>query len=411
MRAPDLLCVLKTTALCALLFTGAAGAQGLGADPYVSGLDAGAIFMAESAALPGAGAAELGAEVGYQKDSLRYHHQARVPHRLSLRLGLSYSFTDAVQLGVAVPFILQQQTEQVGLQLPQARREGTGPVRLAVKLRLLRQPAHGVGVTIIPAVRMPSSERSSHFGEAHPVVEPKLAVSGAVARLRWNLNLGYRARRALSFGDARLDDELLADLGLSYHLSPDSAVRILAGLSVATAAAKPLSHDSQATYWEAFGAVRYTLPNQAWFGQLSAGSSLQEAPSAPAHRVTLSLGFSLAPPRRAAQPQAPEPCPIRPEDAAPPGCAPLDPDEDGVLGADDRCPDQAGPPAGRGCPDADRDGDGVVDRLDACPTQPEDKDHVDDADGCPEAGLSLPINPTPSAATAPSTKATGERKR
>ncbi len=32
----------------------------------------------------------------------------------------------------------------------------------------------------------------------------------------------------------------------------------------------------------------------------------------------------------------------------------------------------------------DSDGDGIVDRVDKCPKVPEDKDGVDDLDGCPE---------------------------
>jgi OmpA-OmpF porin, OOP family len=33
---------------------------------------------------------------------------------------------------------------------------------------------------------------------------------------------------------------------------------------------------------------------------------------------------------------------------------------------------------------ADRDGDGIPDKYDRCPDQPEDKDGIDDEDGCPE---------------------------
>ncbi len=35
----------------------------------------------------------------------------------------------------------------------------------------------------------------------------------------------------------------------------------------------------------------------------------------------------------------------------------------------------------------DRDGDGIVDAQDRCPTQPEDRNGIDDDDGCPDAGL------------------------
>lgn len=65
-------------------------------------------------------------------------------------------------------------------------------------------------------------------------------------------------------------------------------------------------------------------------------------------------------------------------------CPPLvqDRDGDGVPDDEDRCPDQPGKPELQGCPD--RDGDGIHDGVDQCPDAPEDKDGVEDEDGCPE---------------------------
>lgn len=65
------------------------------------------------------------------------------------------------------------------------------------------------------------------------------------------------------------------------------------------------------------------------------------------------------------------------------GCPDPDEDRDGVVDANDACPAEAGAPPD-GCPVVDTDGDQVPDHLDACPTRPEDKDGVQDADGCPE---------------------------
>jgi len=46
--------------------------------------------------------------------------------------------------------------------------------------------------------------------------------------------------------------------------------------------------------------------------------------------------------------------------------APIDPDGDGIVGADDQCPNEAGP-APSGCPIHDRDGDQILDADDQCP--------------------------------------------
>src|SRR5206468_10820435 len=37
-----------------------------------------------------------------------------------------------------------------------------------------------------------------------------------------------------------------------------------------------------------------------------------------------------------------------------------------------------------GCPDADNDKDGIPDKEDQCPNEPEDKDGFEDEDGCPD---------------------------
>ncbi len=71
------------------------------------------------------------------------------------------------------------------------------------------------------------------------------------------------------------------------------------------------------------------------------------------------------------------------------GCPQPDRDKDGVPDDVDACPDQKGietdDPKTNGCPKSgDRDKDGIPDRADRCPDQPEDKDGVEDDDGCPD---------------------------
>ncbi len=62
-----------------------------------------------------------------------------------------------------------------------------------------------------------------------------------------------------------------------------------------------------------------------------------------------------------------------------------DSDGDGIPDDIDACPMEKGSKDNDGCPKlADRDGDGIPDIYDKCPDQPEDKDGVDDGDGCPE---------------------------
>ena len=71
-----------------------------------------------------------------------------------------------------------------------------------------------------------------------------------------------------------------------------------------------------------------------------------------------------------------------------------DSDGDGIPDDIDACPMEKGTKDNDGCPKlADRDGDGIPDIYDKCPDQPEDKDGIDDGDGCPETdadGDSIP---------------------
>ena len=66
-----------------------------------------------------------------------------------------------------------------------------------------------------------------------------------------------------------------------------------------------------------------------------------------------------------------------------------DNDNDGILDDDDHCPnepeDKDGIEDEDGCPESDikdRDQDGIADVDDQCPDEPEDKDGYQDEDGC-----------------------------
>jgi hypothetical protein len=65
------------------------------------------------------------------------------------------------------------------------------------------------------------------------------------------------------------------------------------------------------------------------------------------------------------------------------GCPETDADADTVRDDDDECPETAGP-SPTGCPPLDTDLDGIPDFKDKCPSAPEDIDKVVDGDGCPE---------------------------
>src|SRR5690606_9849297 len=68
--------------------------------------------------------------------------------------------------------------------------------------------------------------------------------------------------------------------------------------------------------------------------------------------------------------------------------APPDRDGDGIPDGDDACPDEPedrdGVDDGDGCPEMDGDGDGVLDHADRCPDADESWNGFEDDDGCPD---------------------------
>ena len=84
--------------------------------------------------------------------------------------------------------------------------------------------------------------------------------------------------------------------------------------------------------------------------------------------------------------------PDRQRGRAPPdpsdGCpAPPDRDKDGIFDADDKCPDDPEDKDGiqddDGCPEVDIDNDGIPDTEDACPHEPGPRSEVPEKNGCP----------------------------
>jgi outer membrane protein OmpA-like peptidoglycan-associated protein len=72
----------------------------------------------------------------------------------------------------------------------------------------------------------------------------------------------------------------------------------------------------------------------------------------------------------------------------PPTDDPKDTDGDGLLDPDDKCPNEPENKNGiqdeDGCPEPDTDGDGIVDPVDSCVEEPETVNDYKDEDGCPE---------------------------
>ena len=345
-----------------------------------------------------------------------------VDHRVGAHLVLTLGILDFLQAGLEVPLIFSQDqsigTAPIGMAADMSRL-GLGDVRLIPKLRLLDAARHGVSVSVIPAVTLPTNTSDGgddYFGEPRTSFAPELAISRAFGAVRVAGNVGYRTRKLQRVANLEIDDEIFARVGAGYRFGDAGGPPMELDVTLATATrANDFLGDASNNYLELHSALQYLLAGPL-LGFVAGGVGLNEGFGAPDFRVLLGARFGSGdrdPARPAIDtdgdgltddvdecPNEPETrngfqdddgcpdeldsdgdglkdsedaCPTEPEDMDgfqdEDGCPDTDNDGDGVADASDACPDEPGPADNRGCPDPDRDGDTVVDRLDNCPDE------------------------------------------
>jgi OOP family OmpA-OmpF porin len=134
--------------------------------------------------------------------------------------------------------------------------------------------------------------------------------------------------------------------------------------------------------WNVEGRMKFG-PKDRWWAGLTAGTLIVPGYGAPDFRTVASLGVYVPlPGSTATQTDKDRREAMREKWRSEHG---EDSDGDGIPDDIDACPMEKGLKDNDGCPKlADRDGDGIPDIYDQCPDQPEDKDGIDDGDGCPE---------------------------
>jgi outer membrane protein OmpA-like peptidoglycan-associated protein len=134
--------------------------------------------------------------------------------------------------------------------------------------------------------------------------------------------------------------------------------------------------------WNVEGRMKFG-PSQHWWAGATLGSLVVPGYGAPDFRAFACLGaYVPLPGSTATQSDKERKLALREKWRSEHG---EDSDGDGIPDDIDACPMEKGTKDNDGCPKlADRDGDGIPDIYDKCPDQPEDKDGIDDGDGCPE---------------------------
>ena len=238
--------------------------------------------------------------------------------------------------------------------------QGFGSLTLHAKFRFLRAERSGFGLGVVLQAGFPLQSGPSNFaGDPGVMLWPSVVAEWRPHRIfRLDLNLGYR----LGLGSAaRLVDTTWASpftFGLGASVRVASALDLVAELyggTYSNAFFQPRS-----TPMEAVGGLKIFVVANSYL-MLGAGRRILDADAAADLRVF--VGFVFEP-------------------------SIGDRDGDGYRDDEDQCPDQPEDfdhfQDQDGCPDPDNDQDGILDHDDQCPMTPEDRDGDHDEDGCPD---------------------------
>lgn len=114
----------------------------------------------------------------------------------------SLSLDEGLALGLDVPLF----AAQAGVDDP--RPAGVGDLRVVPKIRILDDAKRGIGLAVVPEIRLPTHSDEQFSGGARSAVfAPRLAVDHRFGQLRLGANLGLLVREATLFRNIRAASE------------------------------------------------------------------------------------------------------------------------------------------------------------------------------------------------------------
>jgi OmpA-OmpF porin, OOP family len=306
-----------------------------------------------------------------------------MPFRADLHLLGAYQLHPRVEVSADLPITIGQVNNfgllaQQGFATPAPYAAGLGAPRLMGRVQILKQSEFPiVGLAAVLEMRIPIGDTFSFLSDRGFVFAPRLAVERVIGPVRLIGNIGWRLRTAPGrFINLYVAQEFTLGGGGIIDLPSFSRFQnnqLIAELNLATPAEAPFTFTEAEALKTPFelliGARTQFFGN--WGAQIAVGKGLG---SNGYGRET--IRFSLA---------------VTYQHVSDP-----DDDNDGVPNNVDGCPNQAEDKDGiedtDGCPEArepDRDGDGVPDKIDQCP----DAVGLQELDGCPDKdGDQIPDN-------------------
>lgn len=239
---------------------------------------------------------------------------------------------------------------------------GIGDLRIVPKLELLSDRTDGVGLGLLMEVRLPT--HSGDFSGGSGVeVTPKVALDHRYpSGVRIGFNIGVVLRETARFANVEASHELAYAGALGYRFGggygkTEIGVELDGGVGLRET-------DPEEVPLELLGYLSHEIASD-WTLIGGPGIGLLEGYGVPTFRGFVGVRFTPTSHDR---------------------------DADGFADAEDQCPDEAedrdGIEDGDGCPeeDPDFDRDGVSDSFDECPDAKETINGIEDDDGCPDSG-------------------------
>lgn len=292
-----------------------------------------------------------------------------VNHQLEAHARVAYGITERLMLSGGLDFAVMMVGESYddqasGTTLAPADGAGLGDAHVGARYVLLGSAESAGALALDAKVILPlakganSDQRLS--GEQGVAVHPELIGEVRSGPLRVTGNFGVMVRKDATLLDTKVGDELTAGIGASARLpGAMHEFDVMAEVYGATGISDPFSRN--VTPVEAIIGGRWH-PSEQWLVSVGAGPGMGRGIGSPDVRAIASVGFV--------------------------GGDARDSDNDMIIDDVDACPtdmeDRDGVNDQDGCPDTDDDGDAVHDPLDRCPAQAEDKDAFEDEDGCPD---------------------------
>ena len=428
---PYLLLSLLTTVLC--VAPGPARAQGpVPIQLFRPAMDSKGLFTMEASGVLGHLEPSFGLVLSYAHRPLDLEGSLQqrpstltVDHLVTGNLHATLGLWGLLEVGLALPLSAWTGTDTPA---PDDGRDdgisaqGVGDLLLRLKLRLLDNSRHVVGLALAADVTLPSGDSEAFLGSGVVGLDPQVIVDMEFVdgRLRLLLNAGVRLRLGQTepwidsrpcpgsgggpcgTGQALATGHLLSySAGAAFAVVPRRLDLVLE-LAGQTALEAPFADaDQLSSAHELRAGIKLQLGRSSFLtlglGRGLRGGGTNFSYGSPDVRAFAGFVFEPVVADRDGDglKDDVDRCPTRPEDfddfEDSDGCPDPDNDRDGILDVDDRCPnepeDKDGVEDADGCPEpdvTDRDGDGIRDFADRCPDQPEDFDQFEDADGCPD---------------------------